>query len=33
MVNYYEWKGVLRRVDAAGTVEEVLAAVLGAIRE
>ena len=33
MVNYYEWKGVLRRVDAAGTVEEVLAAVLGAIKE
>ena len=33
MVRYYQWKGVLRRVDASPGVEEVLQAVLGAIEE
>ncbi len=32
MVRYYEWKGVLRRVDAGTTVEEVLQKVLAAIK-
>lgn len=30
LVDYYQWKGVLRRVDAAGTVDEVFAALLAA---
>ena len=33
MVDYYEWKGVLRRIDASGTVEQVLNAVLGAVEK
>ncbi len=33
MVRYYQWKGVLRRVDASGGVEEVGQAVLEAIKE
>jgi len=32
IVRYYEWKGVLRRVNAAPPVEEVLEAVLAAVR-
>ena len=31
LVAYYEWKRVLRRVDAGGTVEEVLQGVLTAV--
>ncbi|OPX22360.1 MAG: hypothetical protein B1H04_05100 [Planctomycetales bacterium 4484_123] len=31
LLEYFRWKGVLRRVDAAGTVEEVLRAVLAAL--
>jgi len=33
MLQYYRWKGVLRRVNAAPPVQEVLEAVLAAIRE
>jgi adenylate kinase len=33
MVDYYEWKGALRRVDAAGTVEQVLQSVLVALEK
>ncbi len=33
LVQYFEWKGVLRRVDAATTVDEVLDKVLAAIKE
>ncbi len=33
LVQYFEWKGVLRRVDAATTVDEVLDKVLVAIKE
>lgn len=33
LVTYFEWKGVLRRVDAAASVEEVLDKVLAAIKE
>lgn len=32
MVRYYEWKGVLRRVNGAQTVEQVFADVLAALR-
>ncbi|MHC4718255.1 MAG: adenylate kinase family protein [Planctomycetota bacterium] len=31
LVRFYDWKGVLRRVDAAGTVEQVQAAVLAVL--
>ncbi len=31
LVRFYDWKGVLRRVDAAGTVEEVQAGVLAVL--
>jgi len=31
LVRFYDWKGVLHRVDAGGTVEEVQAAVLAAL--
>jgi len=33
LVDYYEWKGVLRRVDADATVEQVLENVLKAIQK
>lgn len=33
MLDYYQWKGALRRLDAAGTVDEVFQAVLSATRQ
>jgi len=33
IVDYYEWKGVLRRVDASPTVEQVLRSVLASLEE
>ena len=33
MVNYYQWKGVLRRIDAASSVEEVFRKVLETVKK